>query len=234
MLRSDDTAGAPKSETDANALEGGGRANQLEGSARFRADVEDKQSALGDGLQPAPAPPAAPADSKAASNELAAPLKKKQETGSTMSEPAAVDAPAQTEAATMSAHDLRVRDAATAEEQVRVTGSSSRSLPFGLTRPVTALLIVDPKLVPANLKQADYSTGDLPARLADARRLVGVGRVAALVTLQLADRTADAAIVLASDERQLGSLLRESEAVAASAPVAALAKPYDLILLDGR
>ena len=33
--------------------------------------------------------------------------------------------------------------------------------PFGLDRPVTALLIVDPKLVPSDLKQQNYPAGDL-------------------------------------------------------------------------
>ena len=76
--------------------------------------------------------------------------------------------------------------------------------PFGLDRPIAALLIVDPKLVPGGLKQENFPTGDLLARLGDARRLAGDRPIAALVTLRLADRTADAIVVAgATDELAL-------------------------------
>ena len=103
--------------------------------------------------------------------------------------------------------------------------------PFGLNRPVTAVLIVDPRLVPAGLKQENYPTGDLPARLGDARRLAGDRPIAALVTLQLADRTADAIVVAgATDELALRRDLDKQKTDA----VATAGAGYDVIPLDRR
>jgi len=103
--------------------------------------------------------------------------------------------------------------------------------PFGLNRPIAALLIVDPKLVPAGLKQENYPTGDLLARLGDARRLAGDRPIAALVTLQLADRTADAIVVAgATDELALRRDLDKHKADA----VASAGAGYDVIPLDRR
>jgi hypothetical protein len=103
--------------------------------------------------------------------------------------------------------------------------------PFGLDRPVTALLIVDPKLVPSGLRQEAYPTGDLPGRLGDARRLAGDLPIAALVTLQLADRTADAVILAgATDELALRRDLDKDK----TAPLASAAPGYDVVPLDRR
>ncbi len=105
--------------------------------------------------------------------------------------------------------------------------------PFGLNRPVAALLIVDPKLVPAGLKQENYPTGDLLARLGDARRLAGNRPIAALVTLRLADRTADAVVIAgAAAEPELYRDL--DKAAAPPASPAAAGGGYDVILLDRR
>jgi len=106
--------------------------------------------------------------------------------------------------------------------------------PFGLNRPVAALLIVDPKLVPADLKQENYPAGDLLARLGDARRLAGDRPIAALVTLQLADRTADAVVIAgAANEPQM---LRQDLAKTAtpSASPTSAGGGYGIILLDRR
>jgi len=106
--------------------------------------------------------------------------------------------------------------------------------PFGLNRPVAALLIVDPKLVPADVKQENYPAGDLLARLGDARRLAGDRPIAALVTLQLADRTVDAAVITrAADQPQM--LQRDLAKTAAPSPSPTSASAgYDVILLDRR
>jgi len=106
--------------------------------------------------------------------------------------------------------------------------------PFGLNRPVTALLIVDPKLVPADLKQKNYPTGDLLARLGDARRLAGDRPIVALVTLQLADRTADAVVIAgAADEPQMLRRDLDKTAAPAASPTSA-GEGYGVILLDRR
>ncbi len=106
--------------------------------------------------------------------------------------------------------------------------------PFGLNRPVAALLIVDPKLVPSDLKQENYPTGDLLARLGDARRLAGNAPIAALVTLQLAGRTVDAVVIAgAADEPQM--LRRDLDKTAAPSDSLTLAgEGYDIFLLDRR
>jgi len=106
--------------------------------------------------------------------------------------------------------------------------------PFGLNRPITALLIVDAKLVPADLKQENYPTGDLGARLGDARRLAGGRPVAALVRLLLAGRPVDA-VVIAGPPNESLMLRRDLDKTAeSSTPASATAEGYDIILLDHR
>jgi hypothetical protein len=106
--------------------------------------------------------------------------------------------------------------------------------PFGLNRPVTALLIVDSRFVPATVKQENYSTGDLRARLGDARRLAGGRPVAALVTLQLGDRPVDA-VVIAGPANEPLMLRRDLDKTAEpSNPPASVGGGYDIMLLDHR
>jgi hypothetical protein len=112
--------------------------------------------------------------------------------------------------------------------------SNQIAAPFGINRPITALLIVDPGLVPAGVQQESYPTGNLPARLDEARRLAGNSSIAALVTVQLADRPADAIVVAASPERRL--VLRQDldKTTEASAPPIGGDSGFDIILLDRR
>ena len=146
------------------------------------------------------------------------------------SESQLADAPGQTAG---SATTLSAGDASTEEARGDALANQV-AMPFGLTRPVAALLIVDPKLVPAGLKQEDYSMGDLLPRLDDARRLAGDRRIAALVTLRLADRTADAAVITAVPA-ETPALRRDFEKAAEplAYPVSA-GSGYDVILLDRR
>jgi hypothetical protein len=104
--------------------------------------------------------------------------------------------------------------------------------PFGLDHPVAALLIVNPKLTPPGLKQEDYPTADLPARLGEAHRLASGRPIAALVRLQLADGVADA-VILAHES---GLIARLSAERAKTEPTAAAprAEGYDLLLLERR
>jgi hypothetical protein len=146
------------------------------------------------------------------------------------SESQLADAPAQTAG---SATTLSAGEAGTEEVRGDVLANQV-AMPFGLTRPVAALLIVDPKLVPAGLKQEDYSMGDLLPRLDDARRLAGDRRIAALVTLRLVGRTADAAVIIGVPAETL-VLRRDFEKAAEplAYPVSA-GSGYDVILLDRR
>jgi hypothetical protein len=112
--------------------------------------------------------------------------------------------------------------------------SNQIGAPFGINRPITALLIVDPKLVPSSLKQASYPPGDLPARLDDARRLAGDRPIAALVTVQLTDGAADA-VVLAGPAEPQRALRRDlDKAAELSTSSAAGDSGYDIILLNRR
>jgi hypothetical protein len=122
-------------------------------------------------------------------------------------------------------------------EELRGDASANRiAEPFGLDRPIAALLIVDPKLVPADLKQENYPAGDLLARLGDARRLAGDRPIAALVTLRLADRTADAVVIAGApaESEVLRRDLDKAAPVASPASPAAAGGGYDVILLDRR
>ncbi len=67
---------------------------------------------------------------------------------------------------------------------------------LGLDDPVSALLIVNPRLVPGNLKQEDYPTANLPARLGEARRVAGGRSIVALATIREGDGRHDVALVL--------------------------------------
>ena len=120
-------------------------------------------------------------------------------------------------------------------EELRGGALANRiAAPFGLDRPVAALLIVDPKLVPADLKQENYPAGNLLARLGDARRLAGDRPIAALVTLQLADTTADA-VIIAGAANELRMLRRDlAKTATPSASPTSAGGGYDVILLDRR
>ncbi len=65
---------------------------------------------------------------------------------------------------------------------------------LAVERRITALLVVTPGLVPAEVTQRAYPAGHLPDRLEEARRAAGQP-IAALVTLREADRSYDAAIL---------------------------------------
>jgi len=120
------------------------------------------------------------------------------------------------------------------EENLRGGALANRiAEPFGLDRPVTALLIVDPRFVPASLRQERYPTGDLLTRLVDARRLAGDRTIAALVTLRLDDGTADAVVVAAAPTESL-ALRRDLDKAAAPPASPAAGNGYDVILLDRR
>ena len=232
-----DAGTTAKSEADANAVEERRLATHLEGLSRLRSDVAEQQAAQGDGPSSPATAPGDTAEMNAAGDEVGKALKKdagsldRVAAGSAVPQP-----PAESEPAAMPSPD---QEGLRSEEQDRSAATTaSRAMsgptaPFGLTRPVVALLIVDPKLVPANLKQEDYPTGDLLGRLADARRLAGDRLVAALVTLRMADRTADAAVVVVPEIHQY-SLQGDADGRETSLPATSIAKPYDLILLDRR
>jgi hypothetical protein len=179
------------------------------------------------GQQAAPAAPLQSADAEAAASTKSE--AKQNEVAGIVSQPVSqlADVQEQSAAATGSG--------AVESGESRGAPLAKRELaPFGIKQPVTALLIVDPKLVPTSLKQEDYATGELLARLGDARRLAGDRPIAALVTLQLGDRTADAAVIAgAVDEPQM--LRRDLDKTAApSASPTSAGDGYDVILLDRR
>jgi hypothetical protein len=105
--------------------------------------------------------------------------------------------------------------------------SGSRATPLSLGHPVTALLIVDAGLLPAGMRQNEYPSGDLPDRLADARRVAGDRPIAALVTMQVEGRAVDA-IVLPSNATE------REKASPSSAPLGPVLPGYELIELDRR
>jgi hypothetical protein len=120
-------------------------------------------------------------------------------------------------------------------EELRGDASANQiAAPFGLNRPVAALLIVDPKLVPAGLKQENYPTGDLLARLDEARRLAADYPIAALVTLRLVDRAADAVIVAGTAKEPVLFRRNLDETASAPASVATAGEGYGVILFDRR
>jgi hypothetical protein len=174
-------------------------------------------------------PAAAPASADAETTTRAKSEADEKDVSQAASQPASAlaDAPAQS-AGSVSTGMAGQSNA----EELRGDALANRiAEPFGLNRPIAALLIVDPKLVPGGLKQESYPTGDLLARLGDARRLAGDRPIAALVTLRLADRTADAIVVAgATDELALRRDLDKHK----TAAVASAGAGYDVILLDGR
>jgi hypothetical protein len=88
--------------------------------------------------------------------------------------------------------------------------------------------------VPADLKQSDFPTGDLLARLGDARLQAGDRPVAAIVTLQVGDRAVDAAIVRAA-QPLLDAVAAPAEPASVPAgPLGPVQSGYDLIELDRR
>ncbi|HZF34921.1 MAG TPA: hypothetical protein VE914_14070 [Candidatus Angelobacter sp.] len=176
----------------------------------------------------APAAPQQSADSEATTRAKSE-ADQKQAAGIVLSAPESQLADRPTQTATSTASGTAGESNA---EELRGGALANRIAgPFGLDRPVAALLIVDPKLVPAGLKQQNYPTGDLLARLGDARRLAGDRPIAALVTLQLADHTADAIVVAgAADELALRRDLDKDK----TAPLASAGAGYDVIPLDGR
>jgi hypothetical protein len=139
------------------------------------------------------------------------------------------DAPTQT--ATSAA--TRALGESNAEELRGGALANQVAAPFGINRPIVALLIVDPKLVPSDLKQENYPAGDLSARLADARRLAGNRPIAALVTVQLLDRPTDAVVVAGAASESM--VRRDIAKTAESSASSAAASPgYDILLLDRR
>jgi hypothetical protein len=104
--------------------------------------------------------------------------------------------------------------------------------PFGLAHPVVALLIVDPGLAPPGLHQNDFQVGTLPARLGEARRLAEGRAVAALVTLRVGNRVADAIIAETSKTRALS--VSGDAPDAESTPLGPVLPGYELIELDRR
>jgi hypothetical protein len=175
-------------------------------------------------------PAAAPASADAETATRAKSEADEKDVAQAASQPASAlaDAPAQTGGSASTG----IMAGQPSAEELRGDASANRiAEPFGLDRPIAALLIVDPKLVPAGLKQENFPTGDLLARLGDARRLAGDRPIAALVTLRLADRTADAIVVAgATDELALRRDLDKHK----TAAVASAGAGYDVILLDGR
>jgi hypothetical protein len=239
----DDASAAAKSKTDADAAQERRRADELEGLNQFRVDPSEQQAAQGESTSsPATAPDQAE-EKKMTRDELAAALKQKGNAGSS-SAVSKQQAPAQQQPASETADVAaapKKQEAAKSNQQTQTLSAaapsramSTKPSPFGLTVPVVGLLIVDPELVPADVRQKDYPKGDLPARLADARRSAGDRQVAALVKLRLADRLADAVIV-AGAKRGL-SVQNNTDFVESAAPVVmpSLDEPYDLIPLERR
>jgi hypothetical protein len=183
------------------------------------------------------AAPAAPqqqsADAEAkAKDQLKSEADDKDTGGNTLGsrpEPQPADAPTQTATSTAT----RALGEPNAEELRGGALANQVAAPFGINRPIVALLIVDPKLVPSGLKQENYPTGDLSARLDDARRLAGNRPVAALVTVQLLGRPTDAVVIVGTASELM---LRRDVAKTAesSASSAAAGNGYDMILLDRR
>lgn len=107
------------------------------------------------------------------------------------------------------------------------------STPFGIERPVLALLVVDSGLVPEGLRERQYPEGNLATRLAEARRLTAGLPIVALVTLQYDDGPRDAVVLRnyvfrqQRDTPELGNAAEESEAW--HVPTA-----YEVRLLDRR
>jgi hypothetical protein len=241
----DDASAVAKSKTEADAAQERRRAAELEGLNQFRVDPSEQQAAQGESTaSPATAPDQA--ELKMTRDELAAALKQKGNAGSG-SALSKQQAPAQQQPASETADVAaapKKQEAAKSNQQTQTLSAaaptratSAKPPPFGLTEPVVALLIVDPKLVPADLKQRDYPKGDLRARLDDARFLAGGRAIAALVTLRIEKRTVDAIIIqdAPSDTSEAPSrglaVTNTATQVSALGPIL---PGYQLIELDGR
>jgi len=138
--------------------------------------------------QPAAAAPAqeladaeAAARAKANQQQLARDLQSLNQPAASGTQTSSLSAPAEQ----ISADELRA-----------AVRSKDASVLFGLPQPVTDLLIVNPHLMPPDVRQEDYSVGDLPARLDEARKAAGGRSIVALVTVRGADRSHDAIIVV--------------------------------------
>ncbi len=179
---------------------------------------------------PLPAPPQQSADAETAARAKSEADQSKAARIAGQPESKLADAPPQTTGSVTA-------DAAGQSNAEELRGdalANQIAAPFGLNRPVAALLIVDPKLVPSDLKQENYPTGGLLARLGDARRLAGDAPIAALVTLQLAGRTVDAAVITrAAGEPQIRRLESKKMAAPSASPTSA-GGGYGVILLDRR
>jgi hypothetical protein len=230
---------------DADAARERRRAAQFEGSSRFDSGAPGQQSAQGDGASSAGSAPSQPVQ-KLTRDELAAALEQRRNAGSggvlskqqtpTQQQPAS-------ETAAVAAAESGKQEAAKPDQRTQTLSLaapralSTKPPPFGLSQPVVALLVVDPKLVPADVQQKDYAKGDLRARLDDARFLAGGRAIVALVTLRVEKRTVDAIIIqdAPSDTSEEPS---RGLAVTSTAPQVSALGPilpgYQLIELDGR
>lgn len=117
-----------------------------------------------------------------------------------------------------------------------LTGDMSANViapPFGIEQPVLALLVVDPKLLPAGYRQEQFSTGALATRLTDARRQAAGRRIIALVTLQYAEGIRDAVVVQGGESEPSGETKGLSVATQKTAQET-VPTTYQVELLDRR
>ncbi len=106
------------------------------------------------------------------------------------------------------------------------------SLLFGLVQPVTELLIVNPHLMPPDVKQEDYRIGNLRARLDEARH-AAIGRsIVALVTIRGADRSHDAVVIVQPFEKDPDA--GEQKAQEQLVDAIRARRAYQIIELDDR
>jgi hypothetical protein len=204
-------------------------------AARSESSVAARQQLSDDSVQAANQPtasgmqsPAATESEPAAATAPAAPAPSLPRSDQQLSAAASADE-TQAGAAKVAEELAKAERKAPADVASRQTafGGALPEAPLGLGHPVTALLIVDPELLPAGTRQDDYPPGELPDRLADARRVAGDRPIAALVTMQVEGRAVDA-IVLASDPAE------RAKASPSSAPLGPVLPGYELLELDRR
>jgi hypothetical protein len=204
-------------------------------AARSESSVAARQQLSDDSVQSANQPsasgmqsPPATESEPAAARPPAAPAPSPPRSDQQLSAAASADE-TQAGAAKMAEELAKAERKAPADVASRQTafGGALPEAPLGLGHPVTALLIVDPELLPAGTRQDDYPPGELPDRLADARRVAGDRPIAALVTMQVEGRAVDA-IVLASDPAE------RAKASPSSAPLGPVLPGYELIELGRR
>lgn len=104
--------------------------------------------------------------------------------------------------------------------------------PLGIDRPVVALLVVDPKLLPAGYRQDQFSMGNLANRLVEARRLAAGAPIAALVTLQYSDGNRDAVVLQQRTPEQPRQ--NQQTDIVADQTAAGATFDYEVRLLDRR